>query len=146
MEEMEKEVLADRPSEVATEGVLEDRPFEVMTKGEVVPGVVEIIPKDPFLSSPSWELVTLFFFFWLKHFYFWACCFEHVCLFFFFEQSPEARLFWAYDLLQIVSMPCMNDDIYLHMIFLRHVWMMSSLCVNNFSKSYEELVYLYLLF
>ena len=53
MEEVEKELLANRPSEVATKGILKDHPFEVTTEGEVALGVVESIPMDPSLSSPS---------------------------------------------------------------------------------------------
>nr|POF09658.1 hypothetical protein CFP56_10837 [Quercus suber] len=53
MEEVEKEVLADHPSKVATEGILEDRPSKVAMEGEVAPGVVESIPTNPSLSSPS---------------------------------------------------------------------------------------------
>ena len=60
MEEVEKEVLADRLFEVATEGVLQDHPSKVAIKGEVVPSVVESIPTDPSLSSPSRELVPFF--------------------------------------------------------------------------------------
>ena len=48
---MEKEVLEDRPSEVAMEENLEDCPSRVATEGEVVPNVAESIPTNPSLSS-----------------------------------------------------------------------------------------------
>ena len=51
MEEVEKEVLEDRPSKAAMEELLEDRPSGVATEGEVIPDVVEGIPIDP--SFPS---------------------------------------------------------------------------------------------
>ena len=51
MEEIEKEVLEDRPSEATTEELLKDRPFGVATEGEVIPDVVEGIPIDPFFPS-----------------------------------------------------------------------------------------------
>ena len=63
MEEVEKEVLVDRPSEVATEEVLVDCPFEVAMEGEVELGVVESIPTDPFPSSLPREFLLLSLFF-----------------------------------------------------------------------------------
>ena len=51
MEEVEKEVLEDRPSVAATEELLEDRPSRVATKGEVILDVAESIPTNPSLPS-----------------------------------------------------------------------------------------------
>ena len=63
MEEVEKEVLADRPSEVTTEG-------------EVELGVVESIPTDPFPSSLPREFLLLsLFFVRKKNYLFWGSLF-----------------------------------------------------------------------
>ena len=51
MEEVEKEVLEDRPSEAAMEELLEDRPSRVAMEGGVIPGVTESLPTDPSLPS-----------------------------------------------------------------------------------------------
>ena len=51
MEEVEKEVLEDRPSVAATEELLEDRPSRVATKSEVILDVAESIPTNPSLPS-----------------------------------------------------------------------------------------------
>ena len=47
MEKVEKEVLEDRPSEVAMEGLLEDCPFGVVMEGGVILDVVESLPSLP---------------------------------------------------------------------------------------------------
>lgn len=51
MEEVEKEVLVDRPSEVATKEVLVDRPSKVVMEGKVMPAIAESIPTYPSPSS-----------------------------------------------------------------------------------------------
>lgn len=51
MEEVEKEVLEDRPSMTATEELLKGRPSSVATEGKVIPDVVESILTNPSLPS-----------------------------------------------------------------------------------------------
>ena len=47
MEKVEKEVLEDRPFEVAMEGLLEDCPFGVVMEGGVILDVAESLPSLP---------------------------------------------------------------------------------------------------
>ena len=47
MEKVEKEVLEDRPFEVAMEGFLEDCPFGVVMEGGVILDVAESLPSLP---------------------------------------------------------------------------------------------------
>lgn len=51
MEEVEKEILEDRPSEATTEDEVMPGLARSIPINEVVPGVTESIPTNPFLSS-----------------------------------------------------------------------------------------------
>ena len=113
MEEVEKEILEDHPSDAATEDEVMSGLTRRIPIDEIVPDVTESVPTNPSPSNLPWKKILLPFCFVRKNIViFGAHCFEHVYLF------PLNNLLnnllgssvWVYNLFQIVPMLCMNDN------------------------------------
>ena len=81
MEEVEKEMLEDRPSEAAVEDKGMPGLARSIPTDKVMPGVTESIPTDPFPSSLPWKIFITLCFVRKNIVIFGAYCFEYVYLF-----------------------------------------------------------------